>query len=81
MDIHWGLVPFHLSFSDDMESNLNRTFSLLKVRRPGDRALRHAESNLNRTFSLLKGMGMIKSGDPVIALSDMLQSIQVMNMP
>ncbi|RVW55580.1 Pyruvate kinase isozyme A, chloroplastic [Vitis vinifera] len=55
LNLQWGLIPFRLSFSDDMESNLNRTFSLLKAR------------------------GMIKSGDLVIAVSDMLQSIQVMN--
>lgn len=57
LNLQWGLIPFRLSFSDDMESNLNKTFSLLKAR------------------------GMIKSGDLVIAVSDMLQSIQVMNVP
>ncbi|GAB4843299.1 hypothetical protein Ancab_013264 [Ancistrocladus abbreviatus] len=57
LNLQWGLIPFRLSFSDDMESNINRTFSLLKAR------------------------GMIKSGDLVIAVSDMLQSIQVMNVP
>ncbi|GLT78644.1 hypothetical protein SLA2020_501730 [Shorea laevis] len=57
LNLQWGLIPFRLSFSDDMESNLNKTFSLLKAR------------------------GMIKSGDLVIAVSDMLQSIQVMNIP
>lgn len=57
LNLQWGLIPFRLSFSDDMESNLNRTFSLLKAR------------------------GMIQSGDLVIAVSDMLQSIQVMNVP
>ncbi|KDP40256.1 hypothetical protein JCGZ_02254 [Jatropha curcas] len=57
LNLQWGLIPFRLSFSDDMESNLNRTFALLKAR------------------------GMIKSGDLVIAVSDMLQSIQVMNVP
>ncbi|KAJ4760453.1 Pyruvate kinase [Rhynchospora pubera] len=57
LNLQWGLIPFRLGFSDDMESNLNRTFSLLKAR------------------------GMIQSGDLVIALSDMLQSIQVMNVP
>ncbi|KAE8728179.1 Pyruvate kinase isozyme A [Hibiscus syriacus] len=57
LNLQWGLIPFRLGFSDDMESNLNKTFSLLKAR------------------------GMIKSGDLVIAVSDMLQSIQVMNVP
>ncbi|KAH6769969.1 Pyruvate kinase family protein [Perilla frutescens var. hirtella] len=57
LNLQWGLIPFRLSFSDDMESNLNKTFFLLKSR------------------------GMIKSGDLVIAVSDMLQSIQVMNVP
>ncbi|KAJ4887159.1 hypothetical protein Rs2_26907 [Raphanus sativus] len=57
LNLQWGLIPFRLSFSEDMESNLNKTFSLLKSR------------------------GMIKSGDLVIAVSDMLQSIQVMNVP
>ncbi|XP_058105436.1 pyruvate kinase isozyme A, chloroplastic [Magnolia sinica] len=57
LNLQWGLIPFRLSFSDDMENNLNRTFSLLKAR------------------------GMIKSGDLVIAVSDMLQSIQVVNVP
>ncbi|KAF8783674.1 hypothetical protein HU200_000398 [Digitaria exilis] len=32
LNLQWGLIPFRLSFSDDMESNLNRTFSLLKAR-------------------------------------------------
>ncbi|KAL4200088.1 hypothetical protein AMTRI_Chr03g147950 [Amborella trichopoda] len=57
LNLQWGLIPFRLSLTDDMDSNLNRTFSLLKAR------------------------GMIQSGDLVIALSDMLQSIQVMNVP
>ncbi|KAG0448007.1 hypothetical protein HPP92_028039 [Vanilla planifolia] len=57
LNLQWGLIPFRLSFSGDMESNLNRTFSLLKQR------------------------GMIQSGDLIIALSDMLQSIQVMYVP
>ncbi|KAE8704034.1 Pyruvate kinase isozyme A [Hibiscus syriacus] len=34
------------------------------------------ESNLNRTFSLLKARGMINSGDLIIVVSDVLQSIQ-----
>ncbi|KAL8162744.1 hypothetical protein V2J09_014233 [Rumex salicifolius] len=53
LNLQWGLIPFRLSFSDDMETNLTKTFSLLKAR------------------------GMIKSGDLVISVSDMLQSIQV----
>ncbi|CAH9102804.1 unnamed protein product [Cuscuta epithymum] len=57
LNLQWGLIPFRLSFSDDMENNINKTFSLLKAR------------------------GMIKSGDLVVAVSDMLQSIQVMNVP
>lgn len=57
MNLQWGLIPFRLDLSDDMESNINRTFALLKAR------------------------GMIKSGDLVIAVSDMLQSIQVMKVP
>ncbi|KAF2313915.1 hypothetical protein GH714_020508 [Hevea brasiliensis] len=32
LNLQWGLMPFRLSFSDDMESNLNKTFSLLKAR-------------------------------------------------
>ncbi|MBA0664607.1 hypothetical protein Goklo_004575, partial [Gossypium klotzschianum] len=57
LNLQWGLIPFRLSFYDDMDANLNKTFSLLKAR------------------------GMIKSGDLVISVSDMLQSIQVMNVP
>ncbi|XP_031098915.1 pyruvate kinase isozyme A, chloroplastic-like [Ipomoea triloba] len=57
LNLQWGLIPFRVNFADDMESNLNKTFSLLKAR------------------------GMIKSGDLVIAVSDMLQSIQVMDVP
>ncbi|XP_078435429.1 pyruvate kinase family protein [Wolffia australiana] len=57
LNLQWGLIPFRLSFSEDMENNLNRTFSLLKAR------------------------GMIKTGDLVIAVSDMLQSIQVITVP
>lgn len=40
LNLQWGLIPFRLSFSDDMESNLNKTFSLLKARgmiKSGDR--------------------------------------------
>lgn len=57
LNLQWGLIPFRLDFTDDMESNLNRTFALLKAR------------------------GMVKPGDLVIAVSDMLQSIQVMKIP
>eukprot|EP00249_Psilotum_nudum_P016694 c25950_g1_i1 orf=321-2270(+) len=57
LNLRWGLIPFRLDFTDDMESNLNRTFALLKAR------------------------GMVKPGDLVIAVSDMLQSIQVMKIP
>ncbi|KAJ6903553.1 hypothetical protein NC651_020896 [Populus alba x Populus x berolinensis] len=32
LNLQWGLIPFRVSFSDDMESNLNKTFSLLKAR-------------------------------------------------
>lgn len=37
--------------------------------------------NLSRTFSLLKLRGMIKSGDCIVAVSDMLQSFQVLTIP
>ncbi|XP_022958886.1 pyruvate kinase isozyme A, chloroplastic-like [Cucurbita moschata] len=57
LNLQWGLIPFRMSFSDDMENNLNKIFLLLKAR------------------------NLIKSGDLVIAVSDMLQSIQVMNVP
>ncbi|XP_009337273.2 pyruvate kinase isozyme A, chloroplastic [Pyrus x bretschneideri] len=57
LNLQWGLIPFRVSFSDDMESNLNKTLSLLKAR------------------------NLIKSGDLVIAVSDILQCIQVMNVP
>lgn len=57
LNLQWGLIPFRVGFSDDMESNLHKTFSLLKAR------------------------NLIKSGDLVIAVSDILQSIQVMNVP
>lgn len=32
LNLLWGLIPFRLDFSDDMESNLRRTFALLKSR-------------------------------------------------
>lgn len=32
LNLQWGLMPFSLSLFDDMESNLNRTSSLLKAR-------------------------------------------------
>ncbi|GJP64649.1 hypothetical protein CLOP_g21624 [Closterium sp. NIES-67] len=31
LNLSWGLIPFRLDFSDDMESNILRTFNLLKV--------------------------------------------------
>lgn len=54
LNLQWGLIPFRLNFSEDMENNLSRTLSLLKLR------------------------GMVKSGDHIVAVSDMLQSIQVL---
>ncbi|TYJ23623.1 hypothetical protein E1A91_A08G205700v1 [Gossypium mustelinum] len=57
LNLQWGLIPFRLDFWDDMESNLNRTFSLLKAR------------------------AMIKSGDLIIAVSDVMQSIQAIKVP
>ncbi|KAL2934573.1 Pyruvate kinase isozyme A chloroplastic [Bienertia sinuspersici] len=57
LNLLWGLIPFRLNFSEDMDSNLNRTFSLLKIK------------------------DMIKSGDRIVAVSDMLQSIQVRTVP
>ncbi|CAA6662766.1 unnamed protein product [Spirodela intermedia] len=32
LNLQWGLIPFRLAYSDDMESNLRRTFSLLRAR-------------------------------------------------
>lgn len=32
LNLQWGLIPFRLNFSDDMENNLNKTFSLMKLR-------------------------------------------------
>ncbi|CAM6119348.1 unnamed protein product [Calypogeia fissa] len=65
LNLSWGLIPFRIEFSDDMESNLRRTFALLKMR------------------------GMMKSGDLVVAVSDISsssahdvqQSIQVRKIP
>ncbi|XP_074316150.1 pyruvate kinase isozyme A, chloroplastic-like [Silene latifolia] len=57
LNLQWGLVPFRLNFSEDMDNNLSRTFSLLKLR------------------------DMIKSGDRIVAVSDMLQSVQVLTVP
>lgn len=57
LNLRWGLIPFRLAYCDDMESNLRRTFSLLRAR------------------------GMIRSGDLVIAVSDVLQSVQVITVP
>ena len=65
LNLRWGLIPFRINFSEDMEVNLRLTFSLLKAR------------------------GMVKSGDLIIAVSDvtpasqssMLQSIQVRRIP
>jgi pyruvate kinase len=67
LNLSWGLIPFRIEFSDDMESTLRRTFALLKKR------------------------GMMKSGDLVVAVSDIAptgnvqqdvqQSIQVRKIP
>lgn len=57
LNLQWGVTPFHLSFTDDMENNLSKTFPLLKAK------------------------GMIKCGDLVIVVSDMLQSVQVITVP
>eukprot|EP00850_Spirogloea_muscicola_P008351 SM000044S15998 [mRNA] locus=s44:422399:425815:- [translate_table: standard] len=66
LNLYWGLIPFEIQFSDDMEANLRRTFVLLKAR------------------------GMMKSGDLVVAVTDvvaegvdidLLQSIQVRKIP
>ncbi|KAL3689600.1 hypothetical protein R1sor_015909 [Riccia sorocarpa] len=33
LNLSWGLIPFRVDFSEDMEKNLRRTFSLLKAER------------------------------------------------
>lgn len=57
MNLRWGLLPFCLSFSNDDESTLNKTFSFLKAK------------------------GMVKSGDVIVSVSDMSQSIKVVTVP
>lgn len=57
LNLQWGLIPFRLDFAEDMDRNLSKTFSLLKIK------------------------GMIKSGDRIVAVSDMLQTIQVRIVP
>jgi pyruvate kinase len=65
LNMQWGLIPFRLNFSSDMETDLKRTFGLLKAR------------------------GMMKTGDLIIAVSDispsqetdLLQSIQIRKVP
>lgn len=65
LNLSWGLIPFRLDFSDNLEANIMRTFNLLKAR------------------------GMMKSGDLVITVSDIvgsnvdrgLQSMQIRNVP
>lgn len=65
LNLCWGLIPFSLSFSDDMENNLRRTFALLKARgmvKPGDLII--AVSDVTPSSQ-----------------SNMLQSIQVRRIP
>lgn len=65
LNLYWGLIPFRLDFSDDMESNLQRTFALLKARgmmSPGD---------------LIVAVSDLTAGTQ----ADMLQSIQIRRVP
>lgn len=57
MNLQWGLLPFQLSYSNDMKSNLNKSFHLLRAK------------------------GNVKSGDIIIFVSDISQTIQVINVP
>ncbi|KAM7254310.1 hypothetical protein ACFE04_031992 [Oxalis oulophora] len=57
LNLQWGLVPFCFEFSENIESNQNRSFTMLKAK------------------------GMIKSGDLIVVVSDMLQSVQIIRIP
>ncbi|KAK8639499.1 hypothetical protein V6N13_137874 [Hibiscus sabdariffa] len=53
--LQWGLIPFCLDFSDVVESNLNRTFSLLKARgmiKTGDLAI--VVSDIKQSIQAIK---------------------------
>ncbi|KAK8611787.1 hypothetical protein V6N13_131828 [Hibiscus sabdariffa] len=53
--LQWGLIPFCLDFSGDVENNLNRTFSLLKARgiiKTGDLAI--VVSDIKQSIQAIK---------------------------
>lgn len=65
LNLRWGLIPIALNFSEDMEGNLERTFSLLKTR------------GLMKAGDLIVAVSDL----PATNHSSMLQSIQVRRVP
>lgn len=65
LNLRWGLIPFRLDFSEDMEVNLRRTFSLLKAR------------GMVKAGDLIIAVSDIAPSSQ----SNMLQSIQVRRIP
>eukprot|EP00271_Cylindrocystis_brebissonii_P015470 TRINITY_DN38373_c0_g1_i1.p1 TRINITY_DN38373_c0_g1~~TRINITY_DN38373_c0_g1_i1.p1 ORF type:complete len:616 (+),score=124.20 TRINITY_DN38373_c0_g1_i1:270-2117(+) len=65
LNLYWGLIPFRLEFSDDMESNLQRTFALLKAR------------GMMQSGDLIITVSDMTTGTQ----ADMLQSIQIRKAP
>ncbi|KAI5063073.1 hypothetical protein GOP47_0021620 [Adiantum capillus-veneris] len=65
LNMRWGLIPIALNFSEDMEGNLERTFSLLKMR------------GLMKGGDLIVAVSDL----PCSNHSNMLQSIQVRRVP
>lgn len=65
LNLQWGLIPFTLNFSEDMEDNLRRTFSLLKAR------------GMVTSGDLIVAVSDIAPSSQ----SNMLQSIQVRRIP
>jgi pyruvate kinase len=66
MDLKWGVIPFRMDFGEDLESNLQRTFALLKAR--------GMVQSGNLVVAVSDVLSPLQSGE-------ILQSIQVRKIP
>jgi pyruvate kinase len=65
LNLYWGLIPFRLDFSEDMEMNLQRTFALL---------LKRGMMKSGEVVIVVSDISQVKE-------ADLMQSIQIRKLP
>jgi hypothetical protein len=64
LNLHWGVMPFRMDFSDDPEENVNRTFKLMLSRglvKTGDLVVVLSDLGSSRRGEVLQKEGSVRS--------------------